>query len=153
VIVEGQQINLELWDCSVGQFPYKDIRARVYQGTDVFVICFSLVAPYSLRDTQENWAPEIDELSPGTPYILAGLKSDLRALCAENPEAVAGRGYEPQPTTKGEEMRNTLKAHAYVECSAKLRSNLKEVFETAVKVALHSRSAAPAVVESSSQDS
>jgi Ras-related C3 botulinum toxin substrate 1 len=40
-------------------------------------------------------------------------------------------------------MKKAINAQAYIECSARIQYNLKEVFETAIKVVLHPPSAAP----------
>jgi Ras-related C3 botulinum toxin substrate 1 len=49
---------------------------------------------------------------------------------------------EPIQSSKGEDMKKTIGAQAYIECSARLQYNLKEVFEGAIKVVLHPPSAA-----------
>jgi Ras-related C3 botulinum toxin substrate 1 len=38
-------------------------------------------------------------------------------------------------------MKKAIKAQSYIECSAKIQYNLKEVFEAAIKVVLHPPSA------------
>jgi Ras-related C3 botulinum toxin substrate 1 len=38
-------------------------------------------------------------------------------------------------------MKKTIGAQGYIECSARIQYNLKEVFETAIKVVLHPPSA------------
>jgi Ras-related C3 botulinum toxin substrate 1 len=44
---------------------------------------------------------------------------------------------EPVPSQKGEDMKKVIGARAYIECSARMQYNLKEVFESAIKVVLH----------------
>jgi hypothetical protein len=44
---------------------------------------------------------------------------------------------EPVPTSQGEIVMRKVGACAYVECSARLQYNIKNVFETAVSVVLH----------------
>jgi small GTP-binding protein len=85
VMVEDQQINLQLWD-TAGQEDYKKLRPLSYPQTDVFVICFSLVAPTSLENVQNMWIPEVKEHCPTCPYILVGMKSDLRDQFSQNAE-------------------------------------------------------------------
>jgi Ras-related C3 botulinum toxin substrate 1 len=36
-------------------------------------------------------------------------------------------------------MKRAINAQAYIECSAKLQLNVKEIFETAIRVVLHSQ--------------
>jgi Ras-related C3 botulinum toxin substrate 1 len=47
------------------------------------------------------------------------------------------------PESKAEEMKKAINAHVYIECSARIQYNLKEVFETAIKVVLHPPSIVP----------
>jgi small GTP-binding protein len=136
VMVENQQINLQLWD-TAGQEDYKKLRPLSYPQTDIFVICFSLVAPTSLENVQNMWIPEVKEHCPNTPYILVGMKSDLRDSFGQHADEYRSKGMEPVPTSKGEDMKKTIGAQAYLECSARMQFNLKEVFEGAIKVVLH----------------
>jgi small GTP-binding protein len=136
VMVEDQQINLQLWD-TAGQEDYKKLRPLSYPQTDVFVLCFSLVGPTSLENIQNMWVPEVKEHCPNTPYILVGMKSDLRDQFPQHADEYKSKGMEPIPPTKGEEMKKVIGAQAYIECSARMQYNLKEVFESAIKVVLH----------------
>jgi hypothetical protein len=45
-------------------------------------------------------------------------------------------------------MTMAIYAENYIECSARIQYNLKEVFEAAIKVVLHPPAAAPAKVDS-----
>jgi small GTP-binding protein len=140
VMIEDQRINLQLWD-TAGQEGYKKFRLLSYPQTDVFVICFSLVSPTSLENVQNMWIPEIKEHCPTTPYILIGMKSDLRDQFSEHMDDFKSKGWDPVTTSKAEDMKKTIKAQSYIECSAKVQYNLKEVFEAAIKVVLHLPSA------------
>jgi Ras-related C3 botulinum toxin substrate 1 len=141
VMVEDQQINLQLWD-TAGQEDYKKLRPLSYPQTDVFILCFSVVSPTSLENVQNMWVPEVKEHCPTTPYIIVGMKSDLRDIVAANPDEWKAKGMEPVAQSKGEDMKKAIKARAYIECSAKMQINLKEVFEQAIKVVLHPEEAA-----------
>jgi small GTP-binding protein len=136
VVVEDQKITLKVWDTG-GSEDYTQLRLDGYTQTDVFVICFSLIAPTSLENAKNVWVPEVKKHCPTTPYILVGLKSDLRDQFAENAAEFSAKGWEPIPASKAEEIKQEIGARAYVECSAKLQSNLKEVFDAAIKVVLH----------------
>ena len=143
VMVEDQQINLQLWD-TAGQEDYKKLRPLSYPQTDVFVLCFSLVSPTSLENIQNMWVPEVKEHCPNTPYILVGMKSDLRDQFSQHADEYKSKGMEPIASQKGEEMKKQIAAQHYIECSAKMQYNLKEVFENAIKVVLHPPQATPA---------
>jgi small GTP-binding protein len=135
-MVENQQINLQLWD-TAGQEDYRKLRPLSYPQTDVFMICFSLVSPNSLANVQSMWVPELKEHCPNAPYILVGMKSDLRDIVAANPEEWNAKAMEAVPKSKGEDMRKLIGAQTYIECSAKKQINMREVFDEAVKVVLH----------------
>lgn len=136
VMVEDTAINLQLWD-TAGQEDYKKLRPLSYPQTDVFILCFSLVSPTSLENVENMWVPEVKEHCPGTPYILVGMKSDLRDEFSQHADEYKAKGWEPVQTAKGQEMQRKIGAQNYVECSALKQYNLKEVFEAAVKVVLH----------------
>ncbi|OHT16513.1 Ras-related C3 botulinum toxin substrate 1 [Tritrichomonas foetus] len=135
-MVEDQAINLQLWD-TAGQEDYKKLRPLSYPQTDVFILCFSLVSPTSLENVQNMWVPEVKEHCPSTPYILVGMKSDLRDEFPQHADDFKSKGWEPVATQKGEEMKKTIGAQDYVECSALKQFHLKEVFESAIRVVLH----------------
>jgi len=74
---DGEPINLVMWD-TAGQEDYDKLRPLSYPQTDVFVVCFSLVAKDSLSNVKTKWVPEISGHSKSTPFVLVGTKSDLR---------------------------------------------------------------------------
>ena len=47
VDVEGRPVNLILWD-TAGQEDYDRLRILSYEGTDLFLVCYSMVDPKSL---------------------------------------------------------------------------------------------------------
>jgi Ras-related C3 botulinum toxin substrate 1 len=142
VMVEDHQINLQLWD-TPAQEDYKKLRLLLYPRANAFVICFSLVSPTSLENVRNMWVPEIKEHCPTTPYILVGTKSDLRDQFSQQLDDFKSKGWDPIAPSKAEAMKKAIKAQSYIECSAKTQYNVKEVFETAIKVVLHPRSADP----------
>jgi small GTP-binding protein len=152
IMIEDQQINLQLWD-TAGQEDYKKIRLLSYPQTDIFVICFSLVSQASLENVQNMWIPEIKEYCPTTPYILVGMKSDLRDQISTHIDDFKSKGWDPISTSKAEDMKKTIKAQSYIECSAKIQYNIKEVFEAAVKVVLHPPSADPINIDKEAEGS
>jgi GTPase SAR1 family protein len=76
-MVDGKPINLGLWD-TAGQEDYDRLRPLSYPQTDVFLVCFSVVAPASYDNVKTKWHPEVSHHCPNTPTILVGLKMDLR---------------------------------------------------------------------------
>ena len=41
----------------------------------MMMTCHSVVSPDSYESVEERWVPEIDKLSPNTPFILVGRES------------------------------------------------------------------------------
>lgn len=99
--------------------------------TDVFVLCFSLTYPPSFDNVSEKWVPEIRHFSPRTPFILVGTQSDLR----DDPvtlEKLRKSRQKPITFEQGRKLAKTVKACAYIECSALTQRGVKEVFDQAM---------------------
>jgi Ras-related C3 botulinum toxin substrate 1 len=136
VMVDNTHVNLQLWD-TAGQEEYRKIRPLSYPQTDVFIICFSLVSPTSLENVQHMWIPELKQHCPSTPYILVGMKSDLRDQIDQNAAEFRSKGLEPVWSSHGEAMKKTIGAQLYLECSARTGYNQRVIFEEAIKIVLH----------------
>jgi Ras-related C3 botulinum toxin substrate 1 len=108
LMVEGQRFHLLLWD-TAGQEEYKKFRPFTYPQTDVFIVCFSLVSPTSLENVQNMWIPELKQHCPNTPYILVGMKSDLRDTVFQHPEEFKVKGIEPISASQGEQIQKVIK--------------------------------------------
>ena len=94
-------------------------------------MCFSLVSQTSLENIKTKWILEVRKHCPGVPLILVGTKKDLRedeALVKK----LAQTGQKIVTTEEGEKMAKEIQAVKYIECSAKTRENLKEVFDEAI---------------------
>jgi small GTP-binding protein len=119
VSVDGVEVLLKIWD-TAGQERFRALAPMYYRGAHVAVLVFAVDVPDSLtklsfwlnalrKDTQTNPA-----------IIIAGNKIDLpRKVSLEEGEAFAER------------MEAT-----YVECSAKLRNGVPELFNLATTVAI-----------------
>lgn len=120
-IVDGQSVTLGLWD-TAGSEEYDTLRPLSYPGTDVFVICFSIVDKESFANVQKKWWPEIHDQSPDTPIILVGTKTDLR-----------DKHEDSVTQSEADEMAKSIKAKTFIECSSLTQHNLSKVFEHAVR--------------------
>jgi Ras-related C3 botulinum toxin substrate 1 len=134
VMYNQEIIHLQLWD-TAGQEDYKELLPLSYPQTDVFILAFSLVDPITLENIEKIWVQEIRQFCPTTPYILVGLKSDLRSK--------PPLGATPIPQIKGEETMRKIGALDYIECSSPKSINLKEAFEAAIRVGLDPPSQSP----------
>ncbi|KHN74893.1 Ras-related C3 botulinum toxin substrate 1 [Toxocara canis] len=132
--VDGQAVNLGLWD-TAGQEDYDRLRPLSYPQTDVFVLCFSIVAPVSFDNVMTKWIPEIRHNCPDAPILLIGTKLDLR----DDPETLrvlSSEGKQPITKSQGQKVAKRIKAARYLECSALTQQGLKAVFEEAVRAVL-----------------
>ena len=86
VLIAGKPYGLDVFD-TVGEEEY-DKRTLVYPGTDIFVVCFSLVSPSSFENVKEKWVPEITHHCPKVPFVLfgtqLGLRNDLQGMLDAN---------------------------------------------------------------------
>ena len=132
--VDNKQVELALWD-TAGQEEFDKLRPLSYPDTDVVLLCFSIDSPDSLENIPEKWMPEIKHFSPNIPVILVGNKNDLR----EDSRTIIELGKLQQEPIKAEDgriMAKKIDAFAYLECSAKRNTGVREVFETATRAAL-----------------
>ncbi|KAL6056605.1 Rho GTPase, variant 2 [Balamuthia mandrillaris] len=82
----GLTVHFSLWDTmgddlsssSSSPSSYSRLRALGYPGTDVYLLCFALDDPESLRRVEEIYLPEVRNATPDAPVLLVGLKADIR---------------------------------------------------------------------------
>jgi cell division control protein 42 len=134
VTIGDEPYTLGLFD-TAGQEDYDRLRPLSYPQTDVFLVCFSVVAPASFENVREKWFPEIRHHCPKIPAILVGTQMDLRED-AKAIEKLAKMKTKPITVEQGEKMSRDCKAACYMECSALTQENLKAVFDEAIMAAL-----------------
>lgn len=99
-------------------------------------MCFSVISHASYENAESKWTPEIRHHCQHTPIILCGTKIDLR----NHPETIKqlqAKGKKPLTVQDGEALSKKIGAVKYVECSAKERTGLKDVFDEAILAALY----------------
>ena len=127
--VDNKHVELELWD-TAGEEDYDRLRPLSYPDTNVIIMCFSIDSPDSLSNILDKWKPEVNHFCPEIPIILVGNKKDLRN--DSNTIKQLGRMKQaPVKIEEGRAMADQINALAYLECSAKTKEGVREVFETA----------------------
>lgn len=130
-------VELALWD-TAGQEDYDRLRPLSYPDTNVILMCFAIDNPDSLENIPEKWQPEVRHFCPGLPVILVGCKVDLRED-AEIIKELAKLKQTPVEEDQGRSMATRIEAKDYIECSARQKRNVTEVFETATMAALNTK--------------
>jgi len=134
----GKKVLLHLWD-TAGQEDYDRLRPLSYPGADIVLLCFSLVTEASFETIKDKWFPEVDHYVKNVPTILVGTKVDLRD--EKLPDPSTGE-FNPVSNQQAEKMVEEVGAEKFVAVSAKKGTNLKELFNDAVTIALAARSIA-----------
>ena len=61
VMVDGRPVCLGLWDTAVNG-DYDRLRPLSYPGTDVFLLCYSVINSTSLANVLTKWVPEVSKI-------------------------------------------------------------------------------------------
>lgn len=134
VVFDGKPIQLNLWD-TAGQEDYDRLRCLSYPRTDVFLVCFSLIAPPSFENVVSKWCPEIKHHCPDVPFVLVGMKKDLRTD-AKLLSRLASRGWAPITSTQGFQMAKKIGAAEYKECSSFTQEGIRDIMNIAMRIAV-----------------
>ncbi|XP_036076085.1 rho-related GTP-binding protein RhoF isoform X2 [Rousettus aegyptiacus] len=125
------------WDPPVlGQEDYDRLRPLSYQNTHLVLICYDVMNPTSYDNVLIKWVPEVTHFCRGTPMVLIGCKTDLRKD-KEQLRKLRAAQLEPITYLQGLSISEQIRAALYLECSAKFRENVEDVFREAAKVALN----------------
>lgn len=130
----GKEIQLNLYD-TAGQEDYDRLRPLSYQDADMVLVCYDVMSPTSFDNVTIKWFPEVHHFCRDVPLILIGCKTDLRKD-KEQARKLKASGQEPITYMQGEETRQQIQADLYLECSAKYRENVEDIFREATKRAL-----------------
>ncbi|KAI6656639.1 hypothetical protein LOD99_11281 [Oopsacas minuta] len=122
IMYNGKPYNVGLWD-TAGQEDYDRLRPLSYPQTDIFLLCYDVSSKDSFENITAKWIPEITHHCPHTPYLVIGLKSDLRTA---QPEKFVSSTY-------ADEVIKKTGASGHLECSSLTQSNLRTVFDKAIQ--------------------
>uniref|UniRef100_A0A8C8RG81 Ras homolog family member F, filopodia associated n=1 Tax=Pelusios castaneus TaxID=367368 RepID=A0A8C8RG81_9SAUR len=131
----NKEVILNLYD-TAGQEDYDRLRPLSYQNTNIVIICYDVMNPISYDNVLVKWYPEVSHFCRGVPLILIGCKTDLRKD-KEYVRKLRSSQQEPITYEQGEATCQQMKAEAYLECSAKCRENIEDVFKEATNIALN----------------
>ncbi|NXQ65948.1 RHOF protein, partial [Quiscalus mexicanus] len=134
VTVGKKEVTLNLYD-TAGQEDYDRLRPLSYQNTNVVLICYDVMNPTSYDNVAAKWYPEVNHFCRGVPLVLIGCKTDLRKDKEQLRRLRAAR-QEPITYNQGEAACKEINAQIYLECSAKCRENIENVFKEATTIAL-----------------
>ncbi|XP_066871990.1 rho-related GTP-binding protein RhoF isoform X2 [Kogia breviceps] len=134
VTVGSKEVTLNLYD-TAGQEDYDRLRPLSYQNTQLVLICYDVMNPISYDNVLIKWFPEVTHFCRGIPMVLIGCKTDLRKD-KEQLRKLRAAQLEPITYTQGLSACEQIQAALYLECSAKFRENVEDVFREAAKVAL-----------------
>ncbi|OWK54913.1 Rho-related GTP-binding protein RhoF [Lonchura striata] len=121
--------------CVSGQEDYDRLRPLSYQNTNVVLICYDVMNPTSYDNVAAKWYPEVNHFCRGVPLVLIGCKTDLRKD-KEHLRKLRAAKQEPITYNQGEAACKEINAQIYLECSAKCRENIENVFKEATTIAL-----------------
>ena len=129
--IDGKKYQIELWDTN-GQEEYDNLRPLNYPSTNILLLHFSIDSPRSFESISSKWKPEVEHFIPNIPFILVGLKSDLRED-KEYLKQLEEQGIKPITKEQGEAKAKEIGAAKYIECSAKNNFNVRYAIEEAVR--------------------
>ncbi|XP_070819943.1 rho-related GTP-binding protein RhoF-like [Chaetodon trifascialis] len=131
---EGQHCRLHVFD-TTGQEDYARLQPLSYHDANVVLICYDVISPSSFENIFMKWFPEVQHFCNGVPIILVGCKADLRKD-KDLMKKMRSSGQKTVTYIQGEEARRNLGAVLHLECSAKYRENVDDLFREATKQAL-----------------
>lgn len=85
--------------------------------------------------SKTQWVTEVNRNCPGAAILLVGLKSDIR-WHAKTVEKLRKHGKTLVTQEQGEQLRDSIGATAYLECSARTGDGVLEVLEEATRLSL-----------------
>ena len=101
-------------------------------------MCYSVDNPTSATSITDKWVPEVRHFCGKCPVILVACKIDLRT----DPRTITklrAQGEKPVSNETGKQLVAQIKADAYVECSAKTREGIQDLFILAARLSFKKR--------------
>lgn len=127
-------MHMSLCD-TAGQEDYNALRPLNYPGTDIFVLCYSVVEPAGFENLKARWLAELRKHAPGAPFVLVATKCDLRDDPVTRAK-LAHAGKRAVTREEGVAAQVEMGAVAFMESSAKTMEGVDEVFKQVFATAL-----------------
>lgn len=124
--IDGKAVQLALWD-TAGQEEYERLRPLSYANSHVVLIGFAIDQPDSLESAKTKWVKEIKAYCANTPYLLIGLKKDLR---------INNKSKKFVQIPQAEQVADQIGAKTYLESSALTGEGVDDIFEFATRTSL-----------------
>ena len=155
-VFEGQNgpQQLCIYDTSGSEMDFQ-LRSLCYPECDAVLVCFDLTDPYSFKNVENVWIPELKLRCPKKPFFLVGCKKDLLrvlrklsvdfttdlTLSMDDPKIEEG-DYNIKLSRKANSPRVNVAdilslqlssgAKGYFECSARVSENVSEILNVVV---------------------
>ena len=103
------------------------------------MVCYSVINTHSYENVKNKWYPEILHHAPTVPIILVGTKKDMRDSEKVDLKTKRQTNFGKLYQTQGFALANEIGAVKYIECSAKTKENLLELFQEATTAVVNHR--------------
>ncbi|XP_052275709.1 rho-related GTP-binding protein RhoJ-like [Dreissena polymorpha] len=121
--------RLDLLDTT--EHPDIEDRRQRFPGTDVIIICFSVINPDSFKNVQTKWIPELRKALGVTPFIILGTHVDLR----QDPDVLQQlqiKGQKPVSSRVASAACRRLGGKCYVESSSTMKTRMRQALDEAL---------------------
>ncbi|KAK7104080.1 hypothetical protein V1264_018853 [Littorina saxatilis] len=137
--IDGKSFVLGLFD-TAGQEEFDRLRTLAYVNCDVFLVCFSVMRPDSVKHAHDSWIREVRSHAPNVPCVLVGTHIDMRddpsRSRGERKTSVSAHA-QCVSTKEGMAAANKMGADSYVECSSLTEAGIIRLKEAAVDAVLN----------------
>ena len=133
VAIGERQLSILLWDIA-GEVAQDKVPVTYFLGASGVIYVFDLNRPSTYKNIQQD-IEYLSGILDGGVIKVVGNKKDLRNDEQTRWE-LQKQKQEPVRKDDGDEMSQKINAFAYLECSAKSKEGVREVFETATRAAL-----------------
>ncbi|VDN59510.1 unnamed protein product [Dracunculus medinensis] len=143
-LINGKTKVITVCD-TAGEDDYNSLRPLSYPDADVFIVCYSVERPGSIKSIREKWLPEIKKFCPEVPILIIGNKKDIRcerkALTTSSHDKIKDSNFNGLvDIDEASALACEFTPHKVIECSAKTKEGVRQVFDTAIRVASSHRS-------------